>query len=100
MKHLHRQQRLIPGHAVEIEGSIIKWGVDEIGSENVFEMRDIAASTPIIVYDVETDTFRAGTLGDIKPSTTFGKECSELLLTSYYAKITAVYVINNRPVAK
>ena len=93
---LYHENRFLAGSAVEIEGEVLKWGIDGHGTETIDETGIVSSTTPIIVYDAETKEFYKGSLGDVKPSKIYGNDCSDILATTRYGKILTLYVINNR----
>jgi len=93
---LHNYNRLVVGHAVSVDGDVLKIGDDAIGSENITEVFRIPSSVPVIIYDEEEEEFMPGTVGDILPSEIYGIDCSEIIIYTRYAKPLAVYVMNNR----
>lgn len=89
-------RRILYGHAVDIEGDVLTFGDDVKGSENKAEAFVIPSNAAVIVYDEDTDEFRYGSVGDIKPSAAYGADCSEVVVSTRYGQVVILYVMNNR----
>ena len=93
---LFHTNRLIIGYPVEVEDNLIKWGIEGHGTEIIEETGVVKSTVPVIVYDAEAKKFYQGGISDVKPSKIYGAECSDIIATTSYGAINALYVINNR----
>ncbi len=115
--------RLMIGHAVDVDGTRIEWGMDSYNLVSIadtsvagkdrdwrgfrdpdtyLEVTEVTnlAEKNIIVYDAATDSFRPGSYVDIKSAKTYGRAgASQILCETRWGQMIQMFIINNRPAA-
>lgn len=88
------ESRIFIGYVNDITDVSIKCGYDSGAACNEnFNVTIMAYSNTAVIYDKEKDKIHIGKHSDLKPYSIYGDDCAEVILTTGWGKLGAIFAI-------